>query len=151
MSTDKVEEMCAAISKKLALRQVDEQLSLCPANEKLKDVLLAERRRLLVETRNSPPPRTQTGAMELLTDSFPGRECGLRKQCPRCLRGGWVFVSTENPRHAAIVWDGRPRSGFVSGVDVDLCDVSELFRSNFGCGYDDPKEFKVTIPKEEAP
>lgn len=60
---------------------------------------------------------------------------GLRKMCPRCHRGGWVFVEDKS---AIIVWDGEAR-GYKTGgapVDTDLCDKDGLFVKTFGCGYD---------------
>lgn len=64
---------------------------------------------------------------------------GLRKYCPRCERGGWIFL-LDGPR-ALIVWDGPTRlapedqEALASGkIDLDACKPEDVFDPSFGCG-----------------
>lgn len=68
------------------------------------------------------------------------RATGLRKYCPRCDRGGWVFLIDAG---AVIIWDGptlvdeqhlRDHHEFFGDIDVDVCSPVEVFRPWFGCG-----------------
>jgi T5orf172 domain len=69
------------------------------------------------------------------------RPTGLRKQCPRCWKLGWVFLVEAAPssaQTALIVWDGDGTWGH-----IDICDQEAIFRPTFGCGSDaerDPED-----------
>jgi hypothetical protein len=66
----------------------------------------------------------------------------LQIKCPRCGRIGQVVLEKDRdePRRVlmVVVWAARAADGEWAAFrqSEDICDLSDLLRPTFGCGYD---------------
>lgn len=96
--------------------------------------------------------RPEKEAFELVETHYAGckpfRTTGLRKQCPRCWKMGWVFIGDmgihdidpegKHRYQAFVVWDGMPpdTSAKYGGLSTDIVEPARVFSPSFGCGHD---------------